>query len=69
MSFIDMEITDYSTIILGVLFIVSEALPFIKKNKGNGLIESLVCIFRGSECMGETAGKIADTLEAKENPV
>ena len=42
MSFIDMEITDYSTIILGVLFIASEALPFIKKNKGNGLKENPV---------------------------
>ena len=65
-----MEITDYSTIILSVLLILSEALPFIKKNKGNGLIESAICIFRGSACLGETAGKIADTLEEnKENPV
>jgi len=54
---------EYSTIILAVLFIVSEALPFIKKNKGNGLTETLVCLLRGSSCMAE---KLADTIEKKE---
>jgi len=55
-----MEASDYSTIILGVLLIAGEALPFLKKQKGNGLVDSLICLFRGSACVAE---KIADTLE------
>ena len=54
---------EYSTIILGVLFICSEVLPFIKKNKGNGLMETIICMLRGSSCL---ADKIANTLEQKE---
>ena len=55
---------EYSTIILAVLFIASEILPFLKKYKTNGILESAVCILRGSEC---TAKKIADNLENMEN--
>lgn len=51
---------EYSTIILGVLFVISEVLPFMKKHKGNGLTDTVLCILRGSEC---TAKKLADTIE------
>jgi hypothetical protein len=54
---------EYSTIILAVLFFTSEVLPYIKKNKGNGIMETLVCLLRGSSCMAE---KLADTLEKRE---
>jgi hypothetical protein len=55
---------DYLTVALGVAFILSEVLPFIKKNKGNGLLDSIVCLLRGSECLTK---KLADTLENVEN--
>lgn len=50
----------YATIILGVLFFLSEVMPFIKKHKGNGLCDTAICLLRGSSCMAE---KIADALE------
>ena len=50
----------YATIILGVLFFLSEVMPFIKKHKGNGLCDTAVCLLRGSSCMAE---KIADAIE------
>jgi hypothetical protein len=56
---------EYSTIILGVLFFTSEVMPFLKKTKGNGLAETLVCLLRGSSCMAE---KIADTIEQQQKP-
>ena len=55
---------EYSTIVLGVLLVVSEVLPFIKKNEGNGLCESIICLLRGSSCL---ATKLADTIEQNEN--
>tara|TARA_Y100000401_G_C8315831_1_gene222357 strand:+ start:1502 stop:1753 length:252 start_codon:yes stop_codon:yes gene_type:complete len=55
---------DYLTIALSVAFILSEVLPFIKKNKGNGLLDSIICLLRGSECLTK---KLADTLETVEN--
>ena len=54
---------EYSTIILGVLFIVSEVMPFLKKHKGNGLTDTIICLLRGSSCL---ADKIANTLEQKD---
>lgn len=51
---------EYATIILGVLFFLSEVMPFIKKHKGNGLCDTAICLLRGSSCMAE---KIADALE------
>ena len=32
------------------LFVVSEVLPFLKSQKGNGLVDLLICLFQGSEC-------------------
>ena len=57
---------EYSTLILGVLFIVSEVLPFIKKNKGNGVCDSIVCILKGSSCV---ALKIVENIESKEEDI
>ena len=54
---------EYSTIILGVLFVVSEVMPFLKKHKGNGLTDTIICLLRGSSCL---ADKIANTLEQKD---
>jgi len=51
---------EYATMILSVLLITSEILPFIKKTKGNGLCEGVVCLLRGSSCMTE---RIADVIE------
>lgn len=51
---------EYSTIILGTLLVVSEILPFIKKYKTNGLVDSVVCLLRGSSCV---TGKLADIVE------
>mgnify|MGYP003139793416 CR=1 FL=1 len=51
---------EYATIILGVLFVFSEVMPFIKKHKGNGVIDTIVCLLRGSSCM---ATKLADVIE------
>ena len=33
------------------LFIISEILPFLKNQKGNGLTELLICMFEGSDCI------------------
>ncbi|MGI9555590.1 MAG: hypothetical protein ACR2M9_01900 [Cyanophyceae cyanobacterium] len=51
---------EYSTIILAVLFITSEVLPFLKKHKGNGLTDTILCLLSGSSCL---ADKLADTIE------
>jgi len=57
---------EYTTIILGVLFVASEVLPFLKKHKGNGLMDTIICLLRGSSCL---ATKLADTIESKEEDV
>lgn len=36
---------------VGSLFVVSEVLPFLKSHKGNGLVDLLICLFTGSECV------------------
>ena len=51
---------EYATIVLGMLFVFSEVLPFIKKHKGNGVFDTVVCLLRGSSCM---ATKLADVIE------
>jgi len=35
---------------IGSLFVVSEILPFLKSQKGNGLVDILICCFEGSDC-------------------
>ena len=51
---------EYATIVLGMLFVFSEVLPFIKKHKGNGVFDTVVCLLRGSSCI---ATKLADVIE------
>jgi len=54
---------EYSTIILAVLFITSEVMPFLKKHKGNGISDTLICILRGSSCLTE---KMANSIEQRQ---
>ena len=41
---------EYSTYILGAMFVVSEVLPLLK-NKSNGFLHAFLCIIHGSKCM------------------
>ena len=52
--------SEYLNIGLGVLLIRSEVMPYLKKHKGNGIIDSIICLLKGSSCI---TGKIAETLE------
>jgi hypothetical protein len=45
------------------LFVVSEVLPFLKSQKGNGLVDLLICLFSGSECM---LSKLIECLKGDE---
>ena len=50
-----------STIVLSVLFITSEIMPFLRgRDKNNGILDTLICFLKGSSCV---TGKIAETLE------
>jgi hypothetical protein len=40
--------------------IISELLPMLKKHKGNGIVDTLICVLKGSSCFIK---KITDTLE------
>ena len=52
---------EVSTIVLGVLFVTSEVLPFLRgRDKNNGILDTLICFLKGSSCV---TGKIAETLE------
>ena len=57
---------EYSTIILSILFFASELMPFIKKYKTNGLLESAICVLRGSECTAKTIADQLETIEKEE---
>ena len=41
---------EYSTYILGTMFLVSEILPLLKK-KPNGLLHAMLCLIQGSKCL------------------
>lgn len=41
---------EYSTYILGAMFVTSEILPLLK-GKSNGLLHALLCLIRGSKCL------------------
>ena len=56
---------EYSTFILAVVFITSEVMPFLKKHKGNGISDTLVCLLRGSSCLTE---KLANNIEQRQQP-
>lgn len=50
---------EYSTYILGTMFLMSEILPLLKK-KPNGLLHALLCLIKGSKC-------VLDNVEEKIN--
>tara|TARA_R110000744_G_scaffold208496_1_gene327255 strand:+ start:653 stop:886 length:234 start_codon:yes stop_codon:yes gene_type:complete len=41
---------EYSTFILGTMFVVSEIMPLLK-GKSNGLLQGLLCLIKGSKCL------------------
>ena len=41
---------EYSTFILGGMFVVSEIMPLLK-GKSNGLLQGLLCLIKGSKCL------------------
>lgn len=51
---------EYTTFALAGLFVFSEILPFVRKTKGAGVIHSLICMLKGSECMIK---KVRETAE------
>lgn len=63
-----------STIVLGVLFFTSEVLPFIKKNRGNGVLETVIALVRGNNFTNDDIADKLDDIktaidEKKENAV
>jgi len=55
--------SEYGNIGLGAMLLLSEIMPLIKKNKGNGFIHMLICFLNGSSCMID---KLKKTLEQEE---
>ena len=39
-----------SLAVVSSLFITSELLPFLKSQKGNGLVDLIICCLQGSDC-------------------
>jgi len=55
---------EYSTYILGTLFLVSEVMPLLK-SKSNGMLHALLCILQGSKCLAtELEQKVVSAIEA-----
>ncbi len=52
--------SEYTNIGLGCLLLFSELLPMIKKHKGNGIIDTFICMLKGSSCCIK---KLTETLE------
>lgn len=64
---------EYSTYILGAMFITSEILPLLK-GKSNGLLHAVLCLIRGSKCLLENVeeqvqAKLEKSSELPKNPV
>jgi hypothetical protein len=58
---------EYSTYILGTMFIISEVLPLLK-GKQNGLLHTILCLIRGSKCVLEKGEKVVQkAIEEKAN--
>lgn len=56
---------DYLTGSLLALVVISELLPFLKKNdKFNGILHTLVCLLKGSKCVID---KTLDVVEPVDN--
>ena len=63
---------EYSTYILGAMFVTSEILPLLK-GKSNGLLHALLCLIRGSKCLldnveAKVEGQINRQEELSKNP-
>lgn len=63
-----------STIVLSVLFFTSEVLPFIKKNRGNGVLETVIALVRGNNFTNDDIADKLDDIktaidEKRDNPV
>ena len=52
--------SEYTNIGLGCLLLFSELLPMMKKHKGNGIIDTFICMLKGSSCCIK---KLTETLE------
>ena len=50
---------EYSTYILGAMFVVSEVMPLLK-NKSNGVLHAVLCLINGSKCM---LAKVEEAIE------
>ena len=47
---------NYPALIGWGLFLISEAMPFLKKQESfNGVIHTLICLLKGSKCLAEQA--------------
>ena len=54
---------------ISTLFIISEILPFLKSQEGNGLTELLICLFSGSDCLLSKMIECLKGEKEKENGV
>jgi len=66
-----MEFNYQTTTYMGFgLFLVSEILGLVKQSRGNGIIHSIICLLKGSECvvknLREVAEKSIEMTEQKE---
>lgn len=52
---------EYSTYILGAMFVTSEILPLLK-GKSNGLLHAVLCLIQGSKCLLEN---VEEQVQAK----
>jgi len=64
---------EYSTYILGAMFVTSEILPLLK-GKSNGLLHAVLCLIRGSKCLldnveAQVEGQINRQTGMPKNPV
>jgi|TARA_R110000744_G_scaffold85918_1_gene167881 hypothetical protein len=58
---------EYTTYIFGVMFIISEILPLLKK-KPNGLLHAILCLIQGSKCLVNKAEDMVKTaIEEKKD--
>lgn len=63
---------EYSTYILGAMFVTSEILPLLK-GKSNGLLHAVLCLIRGSKCLldnveAQVEGQINRQADLSKNP-
>ena len=52
---------------LGVLLLISEVMPMLKKYKSNGLVHSVVCLLKGSSCMADKLVSIINIDEEQKD--